>query len=303
MDRQEKRALGDLRHQERNKRLRKLLAAKKKPQNNDTETIDGIVIGAGPGMCLVLANGETRPVRCDLLVAPGDEVAIRNEKVCGIAARRSTLCRTDPANPHRERVIAANIDLLVIVAAIEDPPFRPGLVDRYLIAAARGGVQPILCINKVDLCADTSVADIYQIPAVRCSTTTGQGIDELRDLLSGSLSVLAGHSGVGKSSLLNALANEDEARTGNVNAETGKGRHTTTSSHLYELKNGARIIDTPGIREFGLGPITRDELQAAFPEFNSEKCRFNDCMHLEEPGCAIRERGGSRYAAYRRLAE
>jgi ribosome biogenesis GTPase len=301
--RQEKRSNGDLRHLERKRRLQKLLAAKAKPQATEIGETDALVIGLGPGMCSVLAEDQIiRHVRCEIPVVPGDEVSIRYEKVSGIAPRRSTLSRTDPGNEHRERLIAANIDLLIIVAAIADPPFSPGLIDRYLIAAARGGVKPILCVNKIDLCGDTSQADIFPIPIVRCSTTTGQGIDELRDLLAGSMAVLAGHSGVGKSSLLNALAGDDKAKTGVVNDETGKGRHTTTASRLYHLKNGARIIDTPGIRELGLGAISAAELRAAFPEFAGRGCRFQDCTHRDEPDCPIREAGGARYAAYLRLA-
>ncbi|MDP9170202.1 MAG: ribosome small subunit-dependent GTPase A, partial [Acidobacteriota bacterium] len=130
---------------------------------------------------------------------------------------------------------------------------------------------------------------------------TGQGIDELRDLLGGNLSVLAGHSGVGKSSLLNALASHDHARTGDVSDQTGRGRHTTTTSRLYQLSNGARIIDTPGIREFGVGRMTLEELHEAFPEFQGMGCRFNDCSHRHEPECAVREAAGPRYASYLRL--
>ena len=108
---------------------------------------------------------------------------------------------------------------------------------------------------------------------------------------------------MGKSSLLNALIEEDQARVGSLSEDTGKGRHTTTASRLYHLKNGARIIDTPGIREFGLGPVTLDELKAAFPEFSGARCRFSDCTHKEEPGCVIREAGGPRYDAWLRLLE
>jgi ribosome biogenesis GTPase len=192
---------------------------------------------------------------------------------------------------------------MVIVAAVTNPPLRTGLIDRYIIAAARGGIQPILCINKLDLSTDTSAVADYEIPIVRCSTKTGEGIDELRDRLAGTLAVLTGHSGVGKSSLLNALTEDDQARVGELNEETGKGRQTTTASRLYHLKNGARIIDTPGIREFGLGSVTLHELKAAFPEFSGERCRFSNCTHKEEPGCVIREAGGPRYAAWLRLLE
>lgn len=300
--RQEKRAFGDLRHRERNKRLQKLLAAKPKPRTIEGGEDHSLVIGAGPGVCTVSESGEARQVRCEIPVAPGDFVTIRHGKVASISTRRTTLSRRDPANPHRERIIAANIDLLVIVASMTDPPFRAGLVDRYLIAAARGGIQPILCINKIDLMSDTAAAEHFQIPIVRCSAKTGQGIDELRGLLAGNLSVLAGHSGTGKSSILNALVKENCARTGEVSGETGKGRHTTTASHLYELGNGGRIIDTPGIREFGLGRITIADLREAFPEFNGLGCRFANCLHRSEPDCRVREMGGARYASYLRIA-
>ena len=236
-------------------------------------------------------------MRCEIPVVPGDKVSVLNDRVSGISPRRTVLSRTDPVNKLRERVIVANVDHMVIVAAITNPPLRTGLIDRYIIAAARGGIQPILCINKLDLSTDTSAVADYEIPIVRCSTKTGEGIDELRDRLAGTLAVLTGHSGVGKSSLLNVLTEDDQARVGGLNEDTGKGRQTTTASRLYHLKNGARIIDTPGIREFGLGPVTLEELKSAFPEFSGERCRFNDCTHKEEPGCVIREAGGSGGAA------
>ena len=314
MTRQEKRGLADMRAMNRKKRLQKVLALKRKPTPepiNDNET-SALVIGAGPGICTISVGEDTRHCRCDLPVAPGDLVSIRHEKVTAIAPRRTTLARIDPSNPHRNRVIAANIDLLVIVAAIQDPPFRPGLVNRYLVAATRGGVQPVLCINKTDLGGDISIADVWResgVPVVACSTLTGAGVDELRDLLAGNLVVLAGHSGVGKSSLLNALAGDYEAAAGTVNDQTGKGRHTTTSARLYRLRNGARIIDTPGIREFDLGHVSLAELRTAFADFDSFACRFRDCTHRSEPGCGVLDAVESgalskpRYAAWLRMAD
>jgi ribosome biogenesis GTPase len=315
MTRQEKRGLADLRAMKRKQRLQKILAAKIKPHKNEEMETAALVVGVGPGICTVSIDGQTRQCRCELPVAPGDAVAIRHDKVAQVAPRRTTLARTDPANPNRERVIAANIETLVIVAAIEDPPFRPGLIDRYLVAAARGGVQPILCINKVDLCTDTAITGQVTepwrqmgVPVVLCSTRTGAGIGDLRDLLAGSLAVLGGHSGVGKSSLLNALADDVHARTGAVSEYTRKGRQTTTSARLYELRNGARIIDTPGIRELGLGHVTPAELRLAFADFAAFKCRFRDCTHRAEPECGVRASvesgviGEARYRSYLRIA-
>src|SRR6185312_417614 len=225
MTRQEKRGMADIRAMKRHQRTNAILAvkAKKKTRKKDDVEADALVIGIGPGVCLITDGGPPRLCHTEMSVAPGDRVAIRHEKVAAVAERRTTLCRSDPANPHRERVIAANIDVLVIVAAIADPPFRPGLVDRYLIAAARGGIQSILCITKIDLADPASAADLYRgagAPVVCCSIADGRGIDELNGLLAGNLAVFAGHSGVGKSSLLNALATEEYARIGAVSGGT-----------------------------------------------------------------------------------
>jgi len=288
---------------------------KKKTTSDEKFEPDSLVIGVNAGGCIVTAIGEhagpTRLCHTKISVAPGDRVAIRHDKVVFVAPRRTTLSRSDPGNPNKDRVIAANIDILVIVAAVTDPPFRPALIDRYLVAASRGGIQPILCLTKTDLCGDTSEAEVYRearVPLVRCSIKDGTGIEELRGLLAGSLAVFAGHSGVGKSSLLNAVAQEDRARTGAVSDGSGKGRHTTTSSKLHQLPNGARIIDTPGIREFGLGAVTAEELRGAFPEIAACGCRFRDCLHKEEPGCGVLaalesgEISRVRYASYLRIA-
>ena len=306
--------MADIRAMKRHERTNAILAVKAKRKNRkpyDVEA-DGLVIGIGPGVCLIADGGEPRLCHTEISVAPGDRVEIRHEKVTAIAERRTTLSRTDPGNPHRERVIAANLDVVVIVAAIADPPFRPGLVDRYLIAAARGGVQPVLCITKIDLADPANAADLYRsagVPVVCCSIADGRGIDELSGLVAGNLAAFVGHSGAGKSSLLNVLASEEYARTGAVSAGTGKGRHTTTAPRLYELRNGARIIDTPGIREFGLGTVSAAEVIAAFPEFREFVCRFRDCRHREEPGCGVFaavETGRiarARYASYLRLVD
>jgi len=305
MNRQERRGMADMRHRERKKRLQQLLATRMKKisahSNEDDPAAWSTVIGSGRGLCSVADESGERVVRCDLPVAPGDEVSIRHEKVAAIATRRTKLARTDPGNPNRELLIAANVDLLLIVASMIDPPFRQGLIDRCLIAAHRGGIRPVLCINKIDLCSDTSAADVFRIPIIRCSAATGQGIGELLEIMAGNLAVLAGHSGTGKSTLLNALTKVAQARTGAVGSTTGKGRQTTTSSRLYLLQHGGRIIDTPGIRELGLGAISRSELIAAFPEFGGENCRFAGCLHRTEPGCEIRQAGGARYEAWLRL--
>jgi ribosome biogenesis GTPase len=216
-----------------------------------------------------------------------------------------------------ERVIAANVDRAVIVAAIREPVLRPRLLDRYLVAIGHGGASAVLAITKVDLASEQDhqriegIRSTYEglgLPVVACSTTTGLGIDALRRTLAGGLSVLVGQSGVGKSSLINALAPRLEIDT----RETGrshKGRHTTTASTLHRLDDGTRVIDTPGVREFGLWEMTRGELRSHFHEFDelASRCRYADCSHDHEPACAVREaaaRGAvrpERYESYLRL--
>ena len=309
MNRQDKRANADPRMKERNNRLKKQ-AARKAAAPAVEEGERSVVIALGPGICTAVKDEIETHYRCDMVVAPGDEIFVASGKVIGIAPRKTTLSRSDPSNPNREKVIVANIDMVVIVASLTDPPFRTGLIDRYLTATERGGAKPVLCVTKTDLGEDVSCASVYRdlgIPVILSSVESGQGIDELRDLLAGSLSVLVGHSGVGKSSLTNALLDEDRARTGLVNTVNKKGRHTTTASTLYHLENGARIIDTPGIREFGLRPMTAEELAEAFSEFAKFQCRFRDCKHEREPDCGVKQAveegkiAAARYGSYLRI--
>ncbi len=253
------------------------------------------------------------------VLAVGDRATIDSEnRVLEVLPRRTSLSRPDPGNVHVERAIAANVDCVVIVAALESPPLRPGLIDRYLVAIERGGARAVICVNKVDLVdADArstklAVLDDHRAlgyPVVTVSAQTGEGLDEVREELAGSLAVFVGHSGVGKSSLLNALAPQLALLTGDVTRYAGKGRHTTTSSTLHDLGGGTRIIDTPGIRSFGLHKLSAVELATYFPEIQElgQRCRFRDCTHREEPKCAVRDGAASgvlserRYSVYRSL--
>lgn len=259
-------------------------------------------------------------------VAVGDEVdftehGAHDHRLLRVLPRRSTLSRPDPQNPHRERVIAANVDVAVHVASVIEPPLRPALVDRYLIAIERGGAQAAVCVNKIDLLPDAedrsrelAVLAPYRelgVEILTCSARTGEGLPELRALLRGRTAVLAGHSGVGKSSLLNALDPDADADTGRLHARLGTGRHTTARSNLYRLADGVRIIDTPGIRELGLWRLTPSEARSCFPDVahHAAGCRFADCLHRHEPDCAVQaavaggELARARYAAYLRILD
>ena len=290
--------------------------AKKPHKHQDaTHASAGFVVEIGPGFCDVLSGPDR--LRCRSLgdLAIGDRVLFSPDRrrVEEILPRATALSRTDPHNPHLERVIAANIDTVVNVVSINNPPLRPGLIDRYLIAIGKSGAEPLVCVNKIDLLESADELrplDPYKesgIEVVLCSATTGEGLDRLADALAGKLCVFAGHSGVGKSSLLNALDPRLSIATSEVSEANEKGRHTTTSSALYRLPNGATVIDTPGIREFGLWAVTKADLRRYYREFEGCLCAFSDCSHTHEPDCGVKaavEAGKiseARYEGYQRI--
>jgi ribosome biogenesis GTPase len=216
-----------------------------------------------------------------------------------------------------EKVLAANVDVVVNVVSVASPPLRPGLIDRYLVAIQRGGAEALICVNKIDLLQDRrelNALDAYRaigVPVILCSAATGAGIAELLEALSGRTCVFTGHSGVGKSSVLNSICPELGLATREVSTVDNKGQHTTTSSSLYFLANGTRVIDTPGIRQFGLWEMSPEELPGYFHEFGeySRDCAYGNCTHTHEPKCGVREameRGEiprARFEAYLRMLD
>ena len=303
--------------------------------DSDASGIDfhdaAVVIAVSSGRCRLFHRGRELDcivpseiaVRQKSALAVGDRVMTEEtDGVCrlaGILPRRTVLSRPDPNNPHRERLIAANIDVVIHVVSVKKPPLRPRLIDRYLIAIQRGGAQPMICVNKIDLippeerAEELAPLDVYRgldVPVIGCSSKTGEGLDALRSAVAEKMCALVGHSGVGKSSILNALDERLQIATGDLHRR-GTGRHTTTASTLHDLGGGTLLIDTPGIREFGLWDLRPEALRDYFPEFAepAESCRFNDCTHLHEPRCEVKEKVASgeinaaRYAAYVRLAE
>jgi len=232
-----------------------------------------------------------------------------------IGARRSLIERPDFRG--RPRPLAANVTTMVIVAAPE-PGVDNELIDRYLVLARHLDIEPVLWLNKADLLPhpDLSEADpvlaayrMLGMPAVAGSVKTGQSMDWLQRRLRGETSILVGHSGVGKSSLLNALIPDLEVRISALSEASGHGRHTTTATTLFHLPHGGDVIDSPGIRNFRLDHLDRRALLAGFPDLAPflSACRFADCRHGAEPGCAVKaalERGEIREArleSYQRL--
>lgn len=302
---------------------------------------DGLVISMTRRYCTVLEGGEERecflPARLaaaqHIGIAVGDRVLFFAKPdgslmIHAVEPRRTVLARPDPHNVVKQRVIAANVDFVVNVVSVKSPPLRPRLIDRYLIATTQGGARPVVCVNKIDLLSGEALEreirelDVYRdlgLAIVRCSAGTGEGLDELHAVIAGGMSVFVGHSGVGKSSILKALVARLGARhidaggirTAGVSEARGTGRHTTRMSTLFDLGNGTTIIDTPGIREFGLWNMDAATLRGYFPEFeeHAPSCRFNDCTHTHEPECAVKdavdegELSGARFETYLRLVE
>lgn len=210
-----------------------------------------------------------------------------------VQPRRSALTRCDGRRTH---TIAANVDQVIVVGSMREPRLKPHLIDRYLVAAHAGRLDAIVCLNKIDLAGADEIAEfakLYQelgYPTVPTSTHTGEGIDALRALMKEKVSLLAGQSGVGKSSLLNAIQPGLNLTTGEVSATNEKGRHTTTTAVLLQLDVGGSVVDTPGIRALDVAMVPLHELETHFIEFQPyiAHCKFPDCVHIHEEGCAIR---------------
>ena len=247
-------------------------------------------------------------------VVVGDRVAVVGDlsggpdalgRIVRIEPRTSVLRRTPDDTDPVERAVVANADLLVVVTALSDPPPRPRLIDRCLVAAYDGGLEPLLCLTKSDLASPDDLLGLYQPLGVEAIVTgAGSGVEELAGRLAGRTSVLFGQSGVGKSTLVNQLVPDAFRAVGDVSS-IGKGRHISSSAIALELPGGGTVIDTPGVRSFGLGAVTPARVLAAFPDLAAaaEECP-SGCGHLpESPDCALDAAGANpaRLDSLRRL--
>ena len=294
----------------------------------------GMVVSVSSGLCSVrVANASVacrlrgklsaKQIEFTNAVAVGDEVVLTLEAggdgiIEDVLPRGTLLTRPDVFYSHLSQVIVANAHQLLIVSSWREPTLWPELIDRYLIAAQRSGLEPIICVNKADLIADETEFTRSLSPyrelghrVIRTGALSGEGIDELRDSLRNRMTVLTGLSGTGKSSLISAVQPGLELLTGDVGERSGEGRHTTTKAIVIDLELGGHVVDTPGIREFGLSGLRKRDLAGFFPEIAqlTGRCRFGDCTHLTEPECAVRtaEANGtlpkSRYHSYRQIGE
>lgn len=256
-------------------------------------------------------------------LAVGDRVSIEpGERGAGwaiaeIHERTSSLSRRAPGMRHAERVVAANVDQVVVVFAVVKPEPHPRMLDRFLTIAEANDLAARIVINKVDLASEDAARARFAAyeragyPIHYTSMKAPRGLDALRDALHERTSVFTGPSGVGKSSLLNALYPGLSLRVGEISESVNKGRHTTVGAFLHPLPDGGYVVDTPGLREVGMWGIEPEELDRCYPELRAvrEECRFADCTHRAEPDCAVRDAVASgaidreRYESYLKLRE
>lgn len=288
------------------------------------------IVSGGIGEVACTLRGKFRLGESPEEVLPvvGDDVEMRIERspdggirqglIMGIGPRRSVFVRSDPSGRMRFRVIGANLDYVFIVASVKKPILKPRLVDRMIVSAERGGMEPVICVNKIDLARDSAEVASRMKPytdmgyrVLICSALEGTGLDGLRELMQGMTSMLVGPSGSGKTSIVNALQPGLGLRTEGVSGKTGKGRHTTSHFELHPLDLGGYLGDSPGVREFGISMIEPGELARYFRDFGPHlgHCRFSSCTHSHEPQCGIKEaveKGNitaDRYDSYMRILE
>jgi len=239
-------------------------------------------------------------------IAVGDWVEMEPEEgkedianISGIEDRRNYISRQSPHNKNLHHIVASNLDQSLLIATLKEPRTSQGFIDRFLIASEAYHVPAIIVFNKADTWRKKETThyqewkEMYEAigyKVVSMSLQTNEGLAEVKELLANKTTLLSGHSGVGKSSFLNAVMPELVLSTKAVSGWSGKGLHTTTFAEMFELPGDGKVIDTPGVREFGIVHISRQELSHYFPEMRSliNHCQFNNCMHINEPGCAVK---------------
>lgn len=239
-------------------------------------------------------------------IAVGDVVEVVQEEsgedvvvITEIYDRKNYITRQSPHNRNQHHIIAANIDQCLLIAGLKNPRTNTGFIDRFLVAAEAFHVPPVLIFNKSDLYREKEMKkweekkNIYQSIGYQTLLTSvhlQQGLDEMNKILQNKVTLIGGQSGVGKSSLINTLIPDREIKTREVSGWSGKGMHTTTFAEMYDLPGGGAVIDTPGLKEFALTDIAAVELSHYFAEMRPYigECKFNNCVHTDEPGCAIR---------------
>lgn len=278
--------------------------------------------------CRIKGKFRMKGIKSTNPIAVGDivdfELETTNDAVTGtihnIHERKNYIVRKSVNLSKQIHIIAANIDRVFLLITIDNPPTTTSFIDRFLVTAEAYGIEAILVFNKIDTLNDTTLDEqlylqhIYQQIGYQClrvSSTEKKGIEQLRELMIGQVSMFSGHSGVGKSTLVNALEPGLQLKTSVISQQSKQGQHTTTFAEMYDLSFGAQIIDTPGIKGFGIVDMEKEEISGYFPEFFKlkDQCKFNNCLHKDEPHCAIKKAldedqiAWSRYQSYLKILE
>lgn len=240
-------------------------------------------------------------------IAVGDKVSVALEEgengpaiITGIEDRRNYIVRSSPQGKHKKHIVAANLDQAMLVCTVKEPRTSQGFIDRFLVTAAAYHIPVLLVFNKKDVYKNKEMEKFEHWKAVYedigytvllTAAGEGEGIDEAKELLKDKTTLISGHSGVGKSTIINRLLPHLQLKTKNVSGWSGKGLHTTTFAEMFDLPGGGQLIDTPGVREFGIVDIPKTELSHYFLEMQPylPGCQFNNCIHMDEPGCAVKE--------------
>ena len=278
--------------------------------------------------CRIKGKFRMKGIKSTNPIAVGDvvdyELDNSSDTVTGtihnIHDRKNYIVRKSVNLSKQIHIIASNIDQVFLLITIDNPPTTTSFIDRFLVTAEAYGIETVLVFNKIDTLTDASLDEqlymqhVYQEIGYRClrvSSTEGKGVEELKQLMLDKVSMFSGHSGVGKSTLVNALEPSLHLKTKNISEQSKQGQHTTTFAEMYDLSFGAKIIDTPGIKGFGIVDMEKEEVGGYFPEFFKlqDQCKFNNCLHKEEPHCAIKaalendEIAWSRYNSYLKILE
>jgi len=277
--------------------------------------------------CILKGKIRLKGIRSTNPIAVGDSVLfIRSQDEIGvidtIEERRNFIARKSVNLSKESHIVASNLDRAFLIVTIASPRTSSGFIDRFLVTAEAYGIPTTIVFNKIDLLVDDDSSEVRQqeleniysdigYEIIKVSATTGEGIQELKESLKDGINLLSGHSGVGKSTIINSLMPGLELKTADVSESHSKGRHTTTFAEMFRIPDGGFIIDTPGIKGFGLITIDRQTLNHQFPEIFSyiSGCKFYNCVHTGEPGCAVKkavEEGGiseERYSNYCEMYE
>jgi len=278
--------------------------------------------------CRIKGKFRLKGIKSTNPISVGDnvdfELETKNNSETGIInhihERKNYIVRKSVNLSKQTHIIASNIDVVFLLITIDNPPTSTSFIDRFLVTAEAYSIKAILLFNKIDIYDKDSLLEVKYLvnlyknigyECIEVSAKTGKNVDKVKQLMEGKVSMFAGHSGVGKSTLVNAIEPDLDLKTKEISIQHNQGQHTTTFAEMFDLSFDAKIIDTPGIKGFGIVDMDKEEVGGYFPEFFKLKqdCKFNNCLHVEEPKCAVKdalekdEISYSRYKSYLQILE